>query len=129
MGILDTGRLRVKGAGGPGNLGSASLRRMGLRFALALLGGVAIAWVDTRPGWDDTGITAGLVFIAAAASAFARTPPWLSAALVAGPILVAAELPSGAGVLLAIPVALAGAFAGAFTRRLARGPLGNSGRD
>jgi hypothetical protein len=91
---------------------------MGLRFALTLLGGVAIAWVDTRPGWDDTGITAGLVLIAAAASAFARTPPWLSAALVAGPMWVA-ELPAGAGVLLAIPVALAGAYGGSFLRRRA----------
>ena len=25
--------------------------------------GMAIAWVDSRPNWDDTGITAGTLFL------------------------------------------------------------------
>jgi hypothetical protein len=84
--------------------------------ALILCAGLAIAWVDTRPRWDDTGITAGALAIVAAMGSLARVPPWLVAALVAGPILVA-ELSGGTGVLLAIPFALAGAYAGAFVRR------------
>jgi hypothetical protein len=88
-----------------------------LGSALALCAGMGIAWVDSRPGWDDTGVTAGALVIAAALASLARVPPWLAAVLVAGPVL-AAELPVGMGVLLAIPLALAGACAGAFVRRL-----------
>jgi hypothetical protein len=87
-----------------------------LGTALSLGAGLAIAWVDTRPGWDDTGVTAGLLAIAAAAGALARVPPWLAAALAAGPLLIA-ELPRGTGVLLAIPVALVGAYVGELVRR------------
>jgi hypothetical protein len=84
--------------------------------ALSLGAGLSIAWVDTRPGWDDTGVTAGLLALAAAVGALARVPPWLAAALAAGPVLIA-ELPRGTGVLLAIPVGLAGAYVGEFVRR------------
>ena len=83
---------------------------------MALCAGLGIAWVDSRPGWDDTGLTAGALVIAAAMASLARVPPWLAAALVAGPILVA-ELPVSSGVLLAIPFAIAGAYAGTFVRR------------
>ena len=84
--------------------------------ALVLCTGLAIAWVDTRPGWDDTGITAALLAIVAAAGSLAGVPPLLVAALAAGPMLVA-ELSAGTGVLLAIPIALAGGYVGAFFRR------------
>jgi hypothetical protein len=87
--------------------------------ALTLGAGVVIAWVDTRPHWNDTGITAGAIAIVAAIGSLARVPPWLAAALVAGPVLVA-ELSGGIGVLLAIPFALAGAYAGALVRRRAK---------
>jgi uncharacterized RDD family membrane protein YckC len=90
--------------------------RVLLGLALVLCAGVAIASVDTRPRWDDTGITAGALLVAAAGGSLAGVPPWLAAALVAGPIL-AAELSGGLGVLIAIPFALAGAYAGAFVRR------------
>jgi hypothetical protein len=88
-----------------------------LLSAAALCAGLGIAWVDSRPGWDDTGVTAGALLIVAALAAFARVPPWLAAVLVAWPIL-AAELSKGTGVLLAIPLSIAGAYAGAFVRRL-----------
>lgn len=90
-----------------------------LRSVLVLCVGLAIAWVDTRPGWDDTGITVGMLIIAAAAGSLAGAPPLLAASLAAGPMLIA-ELPRGTGVLFAIPVALAGAFAGALIRRIVR---------
>jgi len=91
-----------------------------LGSALALCAGLGIAWVDSRPGWDDTGMTVGALVIAAALAAFARVPPWLAAILVAGPILVA-ELPFSTGVFLAIPLAITGVYAGAFVRRLFAG--------
>jgi hypothetical protein len=91
--------------------------RVVLASALTLGAGLAIAWLDTRPGWDDTGITAGALAIAAGLGALAGVPAWLAAALVAGPAVVA-ELSGGAGVLLAVPIALAGACAGALARRL-----------
>jgi len=93
------------------------MNRRVLALSVLVLGaGVAIAWADTRPGWDDTGITAFAVLITAALGALLRVPPWLAAILVAGPLL-AAELSNGTGVLLAIPFALIGAYAGAFFRR------------
>ncbi|HUR21137.1 MAG TPA: hypothetical protein VMZ90_10040 [Vicinamibacterales bacterium] len=79
--------------------------------------GMAIAWVDSRPTWDDTGVTALAVMTLAAAGSLARVPAWLSAGLTVGPLLIA-ELSGGAGVLLAVPFALVGAYAGAFLRRL-----------
>lgn len=92
-----------------------SPRRL-LVIGLTLLAGIAIAWVDTRPNWDDAGVTAGAVLIASAAGAWAGVPPWLAALLTVGPMLLV-ELPGGAGVWLAAPFALAGAFAGGFIRR------------
>lgn len=38
----------------------------GLLLLVALTLGLAIVRVDSRPGWDDTGITAGAIFIACA---------------------------------------------------------------
>lgn len=91
-----------------------------LGSALALCAGLAIAWMDTRPHWDDTGITIGALLISTALISLLRVPPWLVALLGAGPMLIA-ELPGGTGVLIAIPFALAGAYAGAFIRRRAMG--------
>jgi hypothetical protein len=81
--------------------------------AVAVLGaGIGIAWMDSRPGWDDTGVTAMAVVMVAALGSVAHVPAWLSATLAAGPLLVA-ELSGGTGVLLAVPFALVGAFGGA----------------
>jgi uncharacterized membrane protein (DUF441 family) len=33
---------------------------------LALVSGMMICWIDTRPAWDDTGITVGLILITSA---------------------------------------------------------------
>ena len=85
-----------------------------------LCAGIAIAWIDARPTWDDTAVTAIAVMIVAAAGALARLPAWLSALLAVGP-LVTAELSGGAGVLLAIPFALIGAYVAAFLRNGGRG--------
>ena len=40
--------------------------------------GIAIALIDARPTWDDTGITAGALLVAAfIVSAIAGRRPWL----------------------------------------------------
>ena len=36
-----------------------------LCLALAAINGLSIAWIDSRPTWDDTGITAGLLLLSA----------------------------------------------------------------
>jgi hypothetical protein len=76
--------------------------------------GLAIAVIDSRPGWDDTGITAGLLAVAAfVVTVVAGRRPWLWALLV-GVWTPLAEIPSagGAGSLLALAIAGMGAYAG-----------------
>lgn len=89
-----------------------------LGYAFALSAGLAIAWLDSRPGWDDTGVTVAALVAASGLAALARVPVWGVVLLVTGPLL-AAELPRGSGVLLSLPVALAAALGGAALRRKA----------
>ena len=85
-----------------------------LLVALAVAAGVAIALVDSSPGWDSTGITAGLLFLAAAAIAFvARDRPWLWALLVGLPTpLIGLARGGSSGAWLAVAFAAGGALAG-----------------
>ena len=83
-------------------------------LAAAVAAGVAIGYVGSRPSWDDTGITAGLLILAAgAAAAISGRWPWLWAILVGGgtPLL---EIPTGGSPasLAALLFAAVGAFAG-----------------
>jgi hypothetical protein len=89
---------------------------------LALAAGGVIAWVDTRPGWDDTGVTAGALLIVAGAAALAGLRWWIAAALVMGPVLLAEIGSVGWGLALAPTIAVAGALGGALLRRVAAGP-------
>ena len=84
--------------------------------ALALCAGLVIAWMDTRPRWDDTGITVGALFFGALIISLMRVPPCLVVLFASGPMLIV-ELPASTGVLIAIPFALAGSYGGAFVRR------------
>jgi hypothetical protein len=53
--------------------------------AAALLG-AGIAWLDSRPTWDDTAITAvALVTVSFVVSFVAGRRPWLTALLIGGP--------------------------------------------
>jgi hypothetical protein len=88
-----------------------------LASAFALAAGLAVAWMDTRPLWDDAGITAGCVFLASALAAGAGAMPWLVILLTAGP-LVAVEIGGGSGVLIAAVVAAFGAAVGWSLRRV-----------
>jgi hypothetical protein len=86
---------------------------------LAIMAGLAIAWVDSRPGWDDTGLTAAAVFLAAAFfAAVAPRKPWLWALAVGAWVPLFGIVGSrNAGSLLAPVIAFVGATAGALARR------------
>jgi hypothetical protein len=95
------------------------------RAALLLLGvvslaaGGVIAWVDTRPGWDDTGITAGALLIVSGLASLAGLPWWTAAAIVVCPLLLAEARTVGWGLAVAPALAVAGALGGALLRRSA----------
>jgi hypothetical protein len=93
-------------------------REVGL-IVLAAFAGGAIAFLDSRPGWDDTGITVGLLLLAAGAAAFASgRRPWLWAVLV-GAWTPGVEMATGGSVasLAALAFASLGAFGGWAIRR------------
>lgn len=91
---------------------------------LAFIMGSVIAWVDTRPGWDDTGVTAFALLAVAGVAALSGVRFWLAAGLTSLP-LVAVEVRSAGWGLAAAPVfSVAGALGGALLRR-----LGSDARD
>ena len=91
-------------------------------LVVAFFGGLAIAWIDAGPRWDDTGITVGLLLIVAAVAAFVSTRrPWLSALLVGVPTPVV-EIAQGGDPAIFVTVAFAalGATAGYLLRQALR---------
>jgi hypothetical protein len=86
-GVADTDAVRqaIERFGSPDAIARsfATNRARGVEIwllAAALAIGAAIAYVDSRPTWDDTGITAGtLVLSAAALSCVAQRRAWLIA--------------------------------------------------
>jgi hypothetical protein len=94
--------------------------RQPLLAVIAITLGLAIAWVDSRPGWDDTGITAvSLVTAGAITSALSGHRPLLWAVLVGvwTPLL---EIPASgeAASVIALGFALAGSLLGFGLARL-----------
>ena len=89
-------------------------------IVLAVILGIAIAWVDTSPGWDDTGISVFLIFMAAAICGFvANEKPWLITLLVGiwiplFNILIAQNF----GSLIALVPAFLGAYGGWLISRI-----------
>ena len=85
---------------------------------------MAIAYLDSRPTWDDTGITAGAVLIAAGIlGALGPERPWLWALCVGGWIRLFEIVPgSNWTSLLALGIALIGAYGGMLVRRLVAAP-------
>jgi hypothetical protein len=96
-------------------------RQQLLAAVFALAAGCGIAWMDSRLSWDDAGITAAAVVLAAGIAALGRLSPWIAALLVPAPLL-AVQLSREVAVLLAIPFALAGAALGAGALRLGSAP-------
>jgi hypothetical protein len=91
-------------------------------FAIvALLAGVGIGLVDSSPGWDSTGITAGaLVLTAGVVAWLGRDRPWLWALLVGLPTPILDIVRTGnTGSVLALGFAAVGAAVGWILRRSA----------
>ena len=98
------------------------MRRLGGAVWLggALACGAFLAWMDSSPGWDDTGITVGLALVGSALFGALR-PSWAwASALAVGAWLPVIEIPATGnfGALAALAFAFAGAYGGAFARRL-----------
>jgi hypothetical protein len=89
---------------------------------LAFVAGCAIAWMDARPSWDDTGVTAGALLVASSVAAFGGVRWWLAALLVAGPLLAVEIRGLGWGAALVLAFALAGGGLGAVARTTLRRP-------
>jgi len=89
-------------------------------FLVALLLGALITWVDSRPNWDDTGITAGvLLLVSAGFGAIHPRFAWLWAlALGAGIPLVGIVAAHNFGAILALIIAMIGAYLGAAAHHL-----------
>lgn len=93
---------------------------------LALLAGCALAWIDTRPHWDDTGMLVGLLFLSSALVGALGAPWWLTAILTSGPMLCVEFRALGSAILLPPAIAVGGALLGAGVRRALRGPIEHS---
>jgi hypothetical protein len=95
--------------------------------------GLAIAWVDSRPKWDDTGITAGMLLLTAGVlGLMGPRRPWLWALGIGVwiPLHQLVQAPTmgnalGGLVILAFP--MAGAYAGMAVRRAMGAVVGRAG--
>ncbi len=92
-------------------------------LAVAIGAGLFITWIDSRPNWDDTGITAGLIFTFSAmlGTAVPRRP-WVWGLAVGGWVpLFGLILRREPATLIALAAGMAGAYAGAGIRKLLDG--------
>jgi hypothetical protein len=81
--------------------------------------GILLGYIDSRPGWDDTGVTAVAVLATSLVlGALSPQRPWATALLVGAWIPLFGILTrANYGSLLALALAFAGAYAGVFLRR------------
>jgi hypothetical protein len=88
-----------------------------------IIAGVAVAWIDSRPNWDDTGISVLMVLVAAAIFGFFTSEkPWLTALAVSIWIPLFGILSAqNFGSLLALVPGFAGAYLGYLFKRKGRG--------
>lgn len=106
-----------------------TVRRM-ILIAVAASGGVAIGLIDSSPGWDSTGITAGLLLLVTAIiAASAGDRPWLWAVLVGGPLPLFELIGGSTGSVLAIGFAAVGAAIGWAVGRASRESAEGSRRE
>ena len=108
------------------------MRRNGFIALLgcALILGVLITWIDSRPNWDDTGITAGLILFTSATFGVAQPRlAWLWALIIgAGIPLVGIVTRGDFMMLLVLVIAFVGAYAGALVGTLLRRQVNASAR-
>jgi hypothetical protein len=89
----------------------------------AVVIGVAIAYMDSRPHWDDAGITAGLMVISAGLlGLIAPQRPWLWALAIGiwipAHAMVQHPEPKALAMLVILAFPFAGAYAGMAMRRM-----------
>jgi hypothetical protein len=91
-----------------------------ITLIISILLGISIAYIDTRPHWDDTGITVGLIGIASFISGFvARKKTWLIALSIGCWIPLFNIVTShNYGSLIALAPAFIGAYCGYFARKI-----------
>jgi hypothetical protein len=92
-------------------------------LVIAIGAGLVFAFIDTRPNWDDTGITVGAIVLSCGVlGAVAPQRPWLWALAIGIwiPIFNIA-LAGNFGALAALVVAFAAAYAGMAFRKLSVG--------
>ena len=91
-----------------------------LPLILSIAFGSIIAWIDTRPNWDDTGITVGLVLMSTIiCGGLLPSRAWLWALIVGGVILGAnLILHGGYESVIALGVAFVGAYIGVGIRKM-----------
>jgi hypothetical protein len=91
-----------------------------LLLILALLLGVSIAYMDSRPNWDDTGITAGCLLLATGILGFSSPRnAWVWALAVGMWIPLTAFIRThDVRMSLILILAFAGAYGGSAIRRL-----------
>jgi hypothetical protein len=84
-----------------------------LLLFLAIAFGIAIAYFDTRPNWDDTGITVGAIFLSAGLfGALMPKKAWVWALAIGVWVpLLNIYYTGNYGSLIALIIAYAGAFA------------------
>ena len=86
--------------------------------------GLALAWIDARPHWDDTGVLVGLMLLTSGALGMLQPRhAWLSALAIGLwiPLHLVLKSPTAAnaaGALFILAIPMAGAYAGAGLRRL-----------
>ena len=95
-------------------------------LVVALSLGLVITWVDSRPTWDDAGITAAAILLVTAVMGVAMPErAWLWALVVGGWIPVVGIVWQGNyGSVLALVVAFVGVYAGALGRKAIVAPNG-----
>ena len=87
-------------------------------LGLALVCGAIISWIDMRPTWDDTGITAGaILFVTFLLGMAVPEYAWMWAMAVGGGIpIVEMALRHNYASIAALILAFSGAYAGARAR-------------
>ncbi len=104
--------------------------RMATLIVVALALGLVIARIDSRPGWDDTGTSAGLLLLGTATiAAVGGARPWLWAILVGAPTPITEIVSTGnTGSTLALVFAAIGAAVGWWIGSIVRGTDGGGRR-
>ena len=89
---------------------------------LALAAGLAIGWIDSRPGWNDTGVTAGLIFISSfIIGLLSNKNAWLLA-LIIGLCVTSFNyiLHNNLESAISFVIAFAGVYSGVFVKYIVR---------